>query len=136
MYQGGDRNTTMYNAEIYANETNMDYFMSSLSLCDQGVSIEDRSMDLSKLLFINETPSFIYPKMKIVLYVAENWFRVDNLERTTNIYYNNKYLFTFSKPSEVSQTWLCQTHPPFDYCPSPILDASKVPNKLAQPSTV
>lgn len=100
-FLGGDRNTTMYNSEVYVNETNMDYYMSSVSLCDQGVSIEDRSMDLSKLLLINQTQSYIYPKTKLVLYVTENWFRVDNLERNTTIYYNNKYLFTFSKPNEV-----------------------------------
>ena len=93
----------MHNSELYANETNLNYFMSSLSLCDQGVSIDDRSMDLAKLLVINETQSYIYPKTKIVLYVSEKWFRLDNLERNTSIYYNNKYLFTFSKPSEVSE---------------------------------
>lgn len=109
---GADRNTTMYNSEIYANETNLSYYMSSLNLCDQDV-VQDGSVDISRLLFLNESLSFLNPKSKIVLYISEKWFRVDNLEKNTSFYYNNNYLFTFhkSKLSEKCEKSLYNTWP-------------------------
>lgn len=84
----------MYNAEVYANDTNIDFFMSSVNLCDQKVDAGDL-VDATRILFLNETPSYIFPKTKLIVYVAEKWIRVDNLERNTSFYYNNDYLFTF-----------------------------------------
>lgn len=86
----------MFNSEFYANETNLDLYMSSVNLCDQEVTY-DETVDVSRILLLNETPSYIYPKTKLILYVAEKWLRVDNLERNTSFYYNNNYLFTFEK---------------------------------------
>lgn len=112
----------MYNSEIYADDTNLHYYMSSANLCDQGVSMDDQSIETSKILFLNETPSFILPKTKLVLYITEKWFRVDNAERNLSIYYNNNYLFTFSKATEVSSK--CEqsslNKPPYNK-PSPYL---------------
>lgn len=93
---GGDRGTTLHNSEIYANDTNINYYMSSLSLCDQNAQL-DEQIDLSKILLLNKSLSFINPRTKIAIYITDNWFRVDNLDRNTTLYYSNNYLFTFKK---------------------------------------
>ena len=93
---GGDRNSTLYNAEIYSNDTNLRYYMSQLNLCDQEAA-SMLSADIARALFLNETLSYINPRSKLVVYVSEKWFRVDSVERNTTFYYNNDYLFTFAK---------------------------------------
>ncbi|CAF0707652.1 unnamed protein product [Brachionus calyciflorus] len=103
---GGDQNTTLYNSEIYSNETDLTYYMSSENLCDQQVPL-DGSVDLSRLLFLNESLSFINPKSKIAFFISEKWFRVDNLDRNTTLYFNNNYLFNFKK-SKLSEK--CEKH--------------------------
>jgi hypothetical protein len=71
--------------------------MNSVYLCDQGVSDESvlNKEQISRLLFLNETIGMISPKTKLIIYVSEKWFRIDNLEKGTSLYYNNNYLFTF-----------------------------------------
>jgi hypothetical protein len=94
---GGDRDSTIFNAEIYANDSHLNYYMSSVNLCEQ-VSELDPKLDLQKLLFLNESTDYLTPQSKIVIYVSEKWFRIDNLEKNKTFYYNSDYLFTFKNP--------------------------------------
>jgi hypothetical protein len=112
---GGDRNSTIYNAEIYANDTNLSFYKSSTSLCDgagattsgdqatDSTSTDaeaDQDVDeFERLLFLNESSSYVNPKTKLIVYIGEKWFRVDNLERNSSIYYNSEHLFTFGNGS-------------------------------------
>ncbi|RNA09284.1 signal CUB and EGF-like domain-containing 1 isoform X1, partial [Brachionus plicatilis] len=93
---GGDRGTTLHNSEIHSNDTNFNFYMSSLSLCDQNAE-PNEPIDLSKILLLNKSLSFINPRTKIAIYITDNWFRIDNLDRNTTLYYSNNYLFTFKK---------------------------------------
>jgi hypothetical protein len=102
----------MYNAEIYSNKTNLNYFMSSLNLCDQDY-VHSSTFNVSKLLFLNESNRFISAKSKLTVYVAEKWFRIENEDRNEKVYYNNDYLFTF-RAQNLSDTCLkseINTHP-------------------------
>ena len=94
---GDDRNTTLYNAEIYANDTNLRYYMSKLNLCDQDTQMSTAAHDLSKVLLLNETLDFLNPNSKLVVYISDKWFRIVSMERNKSFYYNNNYLFTFAK---------------------------------------
>ena len=117
---GGDRNSTIFNAEIYSNDSSLNYYLSSVNLCDQGVA-PDPSIDISSLLYLNESNSFLTPQSKMIIYVSEKWFRVDNLEKKTSFYYNSDYLFTFRKPQLTER---CKANPFYDYPlnrPSPYL---------------
>ena len=100
---GGDRNSTMYNAEIYANDTNLSFYMSSVNLCDQEYSSQPPLADLSKVLLLNESHSYLNPKSKIIVYISEKWFRIDNLEKKSSFYYNNDFLFTFDQRATLSE---------------------------------
>ena len=92
----------MYNAEIYANDTDLSFYMSSVNLCDQEFS-NDSLADVSKVLLLNESHSYINPKSKIIVYISEKWFRIDNLEKRTSFYYNNDFLFTFGRNASLSE---------------------------------
>lgn len=93
---GADRNTTMYNAEIYANDTSLSYYLSSASLCAQGISSPHSNLDIPSLLFLNESINYITPLSKINIYVAEKWFRVEYADKNaSSFFYNSDYLFTF-----------------------------------------
>lgn len=70
--------------------------MSSVNLCDQEFTKEPQ-FDIQRLLLLNESQSYINPKSKIIVYISEKWFRVDNLEKKSSFYYNNDYLFTFGR---------------------------------------
>jgi hypothetical protein len=112
---GGDRNTTMFNAEIYANDSSMSYYLSSVNLCDQGVAPDPASpIDLASLLFLNESSGYLTPQSKVVIYVSEKWFRVDNLEKNTSFYYNSDYLFTFRR---AQLTERCKSSPYYGHSP-------------------
>lgn len=92
---------------MYANETNISYYMSSVNLCDQEY-VYDPLVDISKILLLNESVAYLNPKSKIIIYVSEKWFRVDSLEKNTSFYYNNDYLFTFHKAALSER---CSKHP-------------------------
>lgn len=68
-------------------------------MCDQGVNddLVISQDQISRLLFLNESTSLLNPKAKVVIYIAEKWFRIDNIDKKTSLYYNNKYLFTFNE---------------------------------------
>ncbi len=94
----------MYNSEIYSNDTNLDYYMSSVNLCDQDYSPNDSSNEMSRLLFLNESANFLSPKSRLTVYVSEKWFRIDDEAEETSVYYNNDYLFTFDNTKGLSET--------------------------------
>jgi hypothetical protein len=77
--------------------------MSSANLCTQQQSSSSMApsnaadINLSQLLFLNESTSFLYPRSKINIYITEKWFRIDDIEQGTTFYYNNEFLFTFYK---------------------------------------
>ena len=75
--------------------------MNSVYLCDQSINndLVINEDQLSNLLLLNESFNLLTPKSKIVIYVGEKWFRIDNLDTNTSLYYNNKYMFTFNDSS-------------------------------------
>ena len=77
--------------------------MSSVNLCDQEFTKEPQ-IDTSRILLLNESRSYINPKSKIIVYISEKWFRIDNLEKRSSFYYNNEYLFTFGRNVTLSET--------------------------------
>lgn len=115
---GGDQNSTMFNSEIYANEANLSYYMSSLNLCEQNVDQQDISVDLSKILLLNESLGFVSPKSKLTIYISEKWFRIDSLEKNASFYYSNDFLFSFRK-SKLSEK--CENNSFYNHKVSPFL---------------
>ncbi len=119
---GGDRNSTIFNAEIYANDSSLSYYLSSVNLCDQGVAPDPNTpIDISSLLFLNESNGFLTPQSKVIIYVSEKWFRIDNPEKNASFYYNSDYLFTFRR---AQLTERCKSSPYYTHPlnrPSPFL---------------
>ncbi len=79
--------------------------MSSVNLCDQEFTKEPK-VEIDRVLLLNESQSYINPKSKLIVYISEKWFRVDNLEKKSSFYYNNEYLFTFGRNVSLSEKCL------------------------------